>query len=536
MHGLPSAARGYMLLIWTIAALIGVRLLPTLPSLLQAPLISLLGLFGYALAWYGEINFTDQNGNRVAWTVDEAVCLLLITIFGTSGIWLIAVSFTCVGILRRRPWERLLFNLAMLVISYSLAALVYHTLQPEASIPFGSAIGPLTFVSTAGVYYLTNVVLVSTMIALATRQPVLRIYQHNLRQVNWVQLLVFTIGAAMAALYAINPWLLIYGVLTLILARHAFATVAALNTETQRRMQLAEEQTRLYAERARLAEELHAHQADLARASRLAELGTFAAGIAHEFNNVLTAILGHAQVAKLSDTFAEKDYSLDIIARVSQRATSITASLLTFARQRDPDFELVHLQVALHEAIQLVEPDLRQDQITLSQQIDDVPPTLCDLGQMTQVLLNLITNARDALRGQPNATIWVRLYREADTAVITIADNGPGIPPEVLKRLFQPFVTTKKKGNGLGMAICYGIVAGHQGKISVVSNADDGTTIRISLPLRTTLNPPADPPATAPDEHPADIARTAVITYRGTITTAINMGGAFAWRMLRPNV
>lgn len=490
-----------MLLIWVIAALTGMHLLPSISALVAAPVISLLGLIGYALAWYGEISFTDQNGNRVAWTVDEAVCLLLITIFGSSGIWLITLSFAFVGIVRRRPWERLLFNLAMLIISYSLAALAYAALQPTGSIPFGGAIGPLTFISTAGIYYLSNLTLISIMIALASRQPMLRIYQHNLRQVDWVQLLIFTIGATMAALYAINPWLLIYGVLTLILARHAFATVAALNTETQHRTRLAEEQTQLYAERARLAEELHAHQAELARAAKLAELGTFAAGIAHEFNNVLTAILGHAQVAKLSDTFAEKDYSLDIIARVSQRATSITASLLTFARQREPDLELAPLHLALQETIQLVEPDLRHDEIRLVRQLDDVPPILYDPGQMTQVLLNLITNARDALRGRPDPIIQVRLHREADTAVITIADNGPGIPPAILERLFQPFVTTKKKGNGLGMAICYGIVESHQGKIHVTSSAVDGTTITISLPIRSSPDDAA--------EDVAELSRTA---------------------------
>jgi signal transduction histidine kinase len=484
-----------MLTVWTIAALTCVSLLPTLPSLLQVPLISLLGLIGYTLAWYGEIHFTDINGSRIAWAVDEAVCLLLITIFGSSGVWLIASGFAIVGLLRRRPWERLLFNLAMLIISYSLAALVYRLIQPADSIPFGGAIGPLTFVSTAGAYYLSNMTLVSLMIAFASRQPMLRVYQHNLRQVDWVQLLVFTIGAAMGALYAVNPWLLIYGVLTLILARHAFATVAALNIETHQRTQMAEEQARLYAERARLAEELHTHQAELARAAKLAELGTFAAGIAHEFNNVLTAILGHAQVAKLSDTFAEKDYSLDIIARVSQRATSITASLLTFARQRDPDLELAPLQIALYETIQLVEPDLHHEQIRLVQQIDAIPPTLYDIGQLTQVLLNLITNARDALRGRPDPVIHVRLHREADAAVITIADNGPGMPPEVLERLFQPFVTTKKKGNGLGMAICYGIVESHQGKINVISSADYGTTITISLPIREQLESTAEGPA-----------------------------------------
>jgi two-component system NtrC family sensor kinase len=312
-----------------------------------------------------------------------------------------------------------------------------------------------------------------------------------MRQGNWVHLLTFTVGAAMAALWAVDPWLILYGLLTLLIAQRAFAAVVALNAETRRRQELAEE-------RARLAEELHRQEVELARSARLAALGTFSAGIAHEFNNMLTAVIGHAQVGQLATTLGDKDEALGVIARVSQRATSITNSLLTFARRREPELRLASLQGAIADTVALVAHDLRRDKVALVQQIDELPPVMCDPGQICQVLLNLITNARDAMRGsqdeakpQQGGTLRLALAAEGDQAILTIADDGPGIAPEVLDKLFQPFVTTKATGNGLGMSICYGIVESHHGKIAIASALGQGTTVTIRLPLQAAA--PASP-------------------------------------------
>lgn len=495
MNQLPLAARAYMGLIWGIAAVASLLLLPTASVLAGAPLLSCVGLIGYALAYYADVSFEARPGHRISWTVDEAVCIFLITVFGPPGAWLTALSILIVATLKRRPFYRALFNAAMLYLAYLLAAFVYQALQPPGRIPFSGANGLLTFLSVAGSYYLSNMLLISTMIALATRRPILQVYRENLYQVNWVQMLVFTIGAGLAALYAVDPWLLIYGILTLVIARRAFATVADLNAETRRRETLAEERAALYEEQARLSSELAQQQVELAQASKLAALGTFSAGIAHEFNNVLTAVLGHAQLGQFSAEREEKDYSLNVIARVCQRATSITASLLTFARQRAPELSLGRLQSAITDTVDLIRPDLEKESITLVQQIEDLPAMLCDLGQINQVLLNLITNARDALREhRVGGEIRLSLTRADDQALISIADNGPGMSPEVLDKIFQPFVTTKKKGNGLGMAICYGIVEGHKGKIEVASEVGNGTVVTIRLPIRT------EAPTAAPEE------------------------------------
>jgi signal transduction histidine kinase len=285
----------------------------------------------------------------------------------------------------------------------------------------------------------------------------------------------------------VDPWLIIYGLLTLLIAQRAFAAVVALNAETRRHHELAEE-------RARLAEELHRQEVELARSARLAALGTFSAGIAHEFNNMLTAVIGHAQVGQLATTLGDKDEALGVIARVSQRATSITNSLLTFARRREPELRLASLQAAIDDTVALVAHDLRRDKVELFQQIDEeLPPVMCDPGQICQVLLNLITNARDAMRERGGGTLRLALAAEDGQALLTIADDGPGIAPEVLDKLFQPFVTTKATGNGLGMSICYGIVESHHGKIAIASTLGQGTTVTIRLPLNA-----AGPAAPAP--------------------------------------
>lgn len=484
-----------MVFIWLIAGLGGVALAPRIAHLLSTPLLALAGLAAMLIAYYAEVFVEIRPGQRIALTVEGAVSIVCLTIFGLDGAWLVALNTIIFGLSRRRPWERTLFNAAAHAISYSVAALVYAALQPPGGIPFAGPIGLITFFCVAATNYLCDSILVSTMVALATRQPVLQVYRSSLQQASWVHLLIFIIGAGMAALYAIDPWLLIYGVLTLVIARRAFTTIIALNAETRRRQELAEEQARLHAERAKLYQELHEQQVELARTTQLAALGTFAAGIAHEFNNVLTAVLGHAQLGQLSEAGEDKNHALDVIARVSRRATSITASLLTFARKREPELKLERLQVAIDETIALVAPDLELDRVRLLCDIDELPPLLCDIGQLNQVLLNLITNARDALREQGGGTIRLSLKREGELARLTISDDGPGMPPEVRDRIFQPFVTTKVKGNGLGMAICYGIVETHQGKISVESELGRGTTITITLPLNQGPEAPVQPPS-----------------------------------------
>ncbi len=476
MRTLPLVARCYLMVICLSAAAIAIALIPFTSGLREQIFIAAACLAATVLAEQAQVSLEVRSGHNVSLTMGEAVAIFAISILGPPGAFITLIAAALASLRVRRAWERTLFNASMMMVVYTFAALAYGALQRPDTAPYGGPLGLLTFLCVAGTYYGANSLLVSLMVALATGQPVLRIYRESLQQTSWPHLLIFTIGAAMAALYATDPWLLIYGVLILVVARSIFATVAALNRETRERHKLAEERAQLY-------EELHRQQEELTRSAKMAALGTLSAGISHEFNNVLTAILGHAQLGEMADSFDEKDYSLGVISRVCQRATSITSSLLTFARQREPDLSPNLLQTAIEDTLDLVRPDLERDQIRLVSAIDDLPAIMCDLGQINQVLLNLITNARDALRGRADAEIRLGLGAGAGRAMLTIADNGPGIPPEVLDKIFQPFITTKRKGNGLGMAICYGIIESHSGHIQIDSDAERGTTITITLPL-----------------------------------------------------
>jgi signal transduction histidine kinase/FixJ family two-component response regulator len=257
-------------------------------------------------------------------------------------------------------------------------------------------------------------------------------------------------------------------------------------------------QAALAMEHAQLFEELRHKQDELVRSSKLAALGTFSAGIAHEFNNLLAGILGYAQLGLLSDDVAEKNEALDVAARACLRGRGITSSLLTFARRSDPQRSLSQIRDAVEETLALVERELAKLNIRVERLIQPVPLTICDLGQIGQVLLNLITNARDAMIEQDGGVITVELAQRGGQIELVVSDTGSGIPEHLLQQVFQPFMTTKgalggsiTPGTGLGLAISYGIVEGHGGTISVASTVGRGTTMTVRLPIIAELPQPA---------------------------------------------
>jgi two-component system NtrC family sensor kinase len=249
-------------------------------------------------------------------------------------------------------------------------------------------------------------------------------------------------------------------------------------------------QAALAMEHARLFEELHHKQDELIRSSKLAALGTFSAGIAHEFNNLLAGILGYAQLGLLSDDAAEKDEALDVAVRACLRGRSITSGLLTFARHNDPHRALYQISHAIEETLALVERELAKLNISVERRLQPVPPTICDLGQIAQVLLNLITNARDAMAEPGGGVITIELAQSGGQIELTVSDTGIGMPEVLLQQIFQPFMTTKgalggstTPGTGLGLAISYGIVESHGGTITPRSRVGHGTTMTVRLPI-----------------------------------------------------
>jgi two-component system, NtrC family, sensor kinase len=218
---------------------------------------------------------------------------------------------------------------------------------------------------------------------------------------------------------------------------------------------------------------------------RLASLGLLAAGVAHEVNTPLTGISSYAQLL-LEETPPgdPRHESLRKIEEQTRRASRIANSLLNLARPERTSFEALHLNDAVLEVVKLFEPQLRDRRIALEAILDPaLPPVRGHRGKLQQVLLNLLSNARDAVEG--GGRIVVRTSVSSGTIALEVVDDGVGIAEEDLPRIFDPFFSTKGrgKGTGLGLSISYGIVREHEGTMHVESVAGSFTRFRVELPL-----------------------------------------------------
>ena len=242
-------------------------------------------------------------------------------------------------------------------------------------------------------------------------------------------------------------------------------------------------------ERERAAEQLQQKQEALRQREKLAAMGSLLASMAHELNNPLGVILLQADLLHeetAGDVVAEH---VEEITQAAIRCERLVRNFLTLAHQYPPERTVVDLNALMTHTLELLEPALRVDSITVERRLDvDLPSIWADADQVRQVLVNLITNACQALHSV-QAARQVRLTTRCDGArtwvTIEITDNGPGIPPAIQTRIFEPFFTTKPPGvgTGLGLSLCQGIIEGHGGIIQVTSEPGQGTTFRVELPV-----------------------------------------------------
>ncbi len=233
-------------------------------------------------------------------------------------------------------------------------------------------------------------------------------------------------------------------------------------------------------------EELKRTQHQLIQSTKMAALGELSAGMAHEFRNILAAISMNVDYAAIASSSPERvKQSLDHVQEVMKSAKTILNSLLTFARKSEPNSVPGNLKRTIESTLMFLEKDLEMNSIEVIRELEEVPVFAYDSGQISQVLMNLIRNARDALLTQEKRSITLRLKAETKSVRIEVQDNGPGIPEKVRKHLFQPFVTTKPEGQGtgLGLSVCHGIIHSHGGEITALSVQGQGTTWKILLPL-----------------------------------------------------
>lgn len=232
-------------------------------------------------------------------------------------------------------------------------------------------------------------------------------------------------------------------------------------------------------------EELKRTQDQLIQSAKMASLGELSSGIAHEFRNILNAVNLNVECVLRPDLPPEKvqKYS-DMLRRIMTSSNQILEGLLMFSRQSQSAKTKGNLKVAVQDTLLILEKEMMRHQISLETDLKDIPEIPFDRGQVSQVVMNMVNNSRDALKDRPNKQVKISLAEENTMIRLDIADNGSGIPPQVLKRLFQPFVTSKPagKGTGLGLSVCHGIIRNHGGDIKVTTAQDKGTTWHIYLP------------------------------------------------------
>ena len=225
----------------------------------------------------------------------------------------------------------------------------------------------------------------------------------------------------------------------------------------------------------------------LRETSRLISVGELAAGVAHEINNPLTVVMGYAEILMERDVSEAVRTRLGRIHSEAGRAVKIVENLLFFARSHEPRREYQSIADILGRAVEFKARDLSVNNIALTTEWpDDLPGTVVDEQQLIQVLLNVVTNAEQAIiEAQPRGKILIRAGMAGNRIRISVTDDGPGIPPGYLHKVLDPFVTTKAvgKGTGLGLSICYGIVRQHGGDMWAESVYGSGASFHIELPL-----------------------------------------------------
>jgi two-component system NtrC family sensor kinase len=242
-------------------------------------------------------------------------------------------------------------------------------------------------------------------------------------------------------------------------------------------------------------QELRRAQAETMRGEKLASVGLLASGVAHELNNPLTGILtfSHLLRQKMPDKSADAE-DMDLVIRETKRCAAIIKRLLDFAREKHPEKKFTDLNQVIDDTVRIVERPAHLRDIEIAVDLDrSLPPIWIDADQIKQVVMNMLVNAQHAVEEKGAITISTRRAQDPRAGAseqkpmvaISIVDTGCGIPEKNLKRIFDPFFTSKDvgKGTGLGLSVSHGIVEAHGGMIDVQSKVGEGSTFRVLLPL-----------------------------------------------------
>ncbi len=430
------------------------------------------------LLWLQTIS--GQGTVSMASTLNMAVIFL---IGWEKSLWVIGASTLFANLaIQKKEWYKAVFNVAQSILAAASAGLVFHlaggtVLLPEAGLSgaaqiahflsrFSDARMILPFVASGIVYHLVNTFLVSGVIALNSRQSLFGTWKSN-----------YGYGTELtssAALLLLSPLVVLsYGSISFTGIILFFLPLLFIRDASQRYIQL------------------HKAQNALIRTERMVAKGEMAAEIGHELNNYLAAISGRAQMILMyvpADGDPRLRKSAEIIYENTANMANLTAGLMG-AAHKETKLRPSLINELVVKTVEFVRPQNKYDNIRFQIDLDDSIPTGdLDPAQMQQVLLNLFSNAADALNEAGTKDKVIRIASRFDPqrhqVVLEVTDNGPGMPAEVASRVFEPTYTTKEKGHGFGLSTSFRIIENHRGRISVESEVGTGTTFTVQVPLQ----------------------------------------------------
>lgn len=308
-------------------------------------------------------------------------------------------------------------------------------------------------------------------------------------------------------------------------------------------------------ENVRLDEEQRRAESALVESGRLASIGELAAGVAHEINNPLNSVLGYTQLLLEEELPRQAQDDLRNILSEGNRAAGIVQNLLSFARKREPQKEAVDLRDVVQRSLELKSYDFRAANIGVRTQFPrNLPKILADEHQLIEVMLNLLTNAEQAMTSaKSGGEIKIRVAtprKNPEYVRVTITDNGPGIPPDLMDKISDPFFTTKEvgQGTGLGLSMSHGIIGQHNGVLWAESYPGKGASFHIDLPIiMENIGPEASEPdlelfgilgkqvLVVDDEVNARTVMERFLTGEG-YEVDLAKDGSEAWRMLQNRI
>jgi signal transduction histidine kinase/CheY-like chemotaxis protein len=424
-------------------------------------------------------------------SVSDTFVFLVLLLYGSEAAVILGALEAFLSSLwfSRRPLTRM-FNWGSaafsIMITSSVLELVFGDVVTLRTRPITA-----TFVAAICTMALTQYVVNSGIVAIAaalkTDEP---IWQTWRKHYLWTSLTYFAGASAAGVIAALVYFIGVYAfIITLPIIAIIFLTYRTYLRNVETSAAQAAQAEKHVKELSHYITEQERIREQFSQMEKLSALGELASGVAHDFNNTLSGILGRAQLLQRTDDPEKLKRGLDIIIKTAEDGAKTVKRIQDFARQRrDHDFELVSIDQILLDASEITRPrwkncaEASNIHITLNLQIGSNGMVMGDDSELREVLVNMVFNAIDAM--PEGGTLSLTTRTEGESVLIRVVDTGVGMYPEVRSRIFDPFFTTKgKAGLGLGLAVSFGIIRRHGGNIEVDSHYGKGTEFRITLPL-----------------------------------------------------